>query len=127
MPGSLNFAVRFGLEPRRQSYQRRQEDALRILIMGDFSGSNKAPERPVELSQRSLMAVDIDSFEEVLARLAPQLTLSLGDPGGEVKLLFRQLEDFHPDALYQRLDLFRTFRELRQRLQHPATFTAAAA
>ena len=127
MPGSLNFAVRFGPGPRRQSYQRRQEDALRILIMGDFSGSNKAPARPVDLSQRSLMAVDIDSFEEVLARLAPQLTLSLGDPGGEVKLSFTQLEDFHPDALYQRLDLFRTFRELRQRLQYPATFTAAAA
>lgn len=56
MPGSLNFAVRFSPTPGGQARQRRQEEALRILIMGDFSGSNKAPERPGDLSQRSLMA-----------------------------------------------------------------------
>ena len=40
---------------------------------------------------------------------------------------FAQLEDFHPDELYQNLGLFQALRELRARLMDPTTLPQAAA
>jgi type VI secretion system protein ImpC len=39
---------------------------------------------------------------------------------------FSQLDDFHPDKLYQNLGLFQGLRELRARLMDPTTFPQAA-
>ena len=97
---------------------------LRILVLGDFGGtaaSSTGAERQ-EIVKRSLAAVDIDNFDQVLARHAPTLCLS----SGEV-VVFKSLDDFHPDRLVERLDLFQSLRELRRRLRDPATFPAAAA
>jgi type VI secretion system protein ImpC len=44
-----------------------------------------------------------------------------------VSISFDGYEDLHPDHLYRRLDLFRSMREMRERLQNPATFAEAAA
>jgi type VI secretion system protein ImpC len=40
---------------------------------------------------------------------------------------FNQLDDFHPDALYQRLEVFRALRRTRARLLNPASFAQAVA
>ncbi len=41
-------------------------------------------------------------------------------------LRFSELDDFHPDRLFERAEIFRRLREVRLRLQDPATFAAAA-
>ena len=41
-------------------------------------------------------------------------------------LVFSELDDFHPDRLFQRSQLFLRLREVRRRLQDPDTFAAAA-
>src|ERR1039457_2136004 len=90
------------------------ETPFRILLLGDFSGRAAQAEKsskgwkPVE--------IDRDNFEEVLARVAP----------GFSGMHFRELDDFHPDRIYQQSKLFQGLREVRRKLEAPATFAEAA-
>src|ERR1035437_10319696 len=65
------------------------ETPFRILLLGDFSG------RAAQAAQSSTRwhpgEIDRDNFEEVLARIAP----------GFSGMHFRELDDFHPDRIYQ--------------------------
>jgi type VI secretion system protein ImpC len=86
---------------------------FRILLLGDFSG-RAAPRasakwKPVE--------IDRDNFEEVLARVAPAFS----------GMHFREMDDFHPDRIYEDSNLFQAVREVRRKLEKPATFAEAAA
>lgn len=78
---------------------------MRLLVLGDFSGK-PLPERP-PLESRPTQRVDIDNIDDVMRRLAPRLTVLSGE------IQFQQLDDFHPDALYARLDLFKALRQTR--------------
>ncbi len=79
------------------------------------------------LQGRKPILVDRDNFENVMARLAPELHLPLGGPDGpRIPVRFRELDDFHPDHLYERLKIFQALRETRERLNDRSTFDAAA-
>jgi len=104
MPGRLEFEFNLSRPAARNASQRRQEP-MRLLLMGDFSG-RAAAERPA-LATRPTHRVDLDNLDAVMKRLAPRLSLAAGE------LRFERLEDFHPDALHERLDLFRALREAR--------------
>ncbi len=93
------------------------ETPFRILVAGDFSGGAGASRRTVE--------IDRDNFDEVMARVAPELKLPFGS--GEVTLKFRELDDFHPDRLFQNLEPFRKLRELRQGMEDGSIQPKAAA
>jgi type VI secretion system protein ImpC len=129
MPGRMKFDFKLGQPQARQSARHRSDRPMRILLMGDFSGRHsRDAETPGDLASRAPVAVDIDSFDRALFRLAPRLELSPSAAGGiALAVEFRQLEDFHPDHLYTHLNLFQALREARARLQDPSTFAAAAA
>lgn len=96
-----------------------RDDPFHIALVGDFSGragreSDRATGRPV--------TVDRDDLDDVLAALAPRLALTLDD-GTVVDLAFAELDDFHPDRLFDRAPFFRALRESRRRLADPGTFT----
>lgn len=95
---------------------REPETPMRLLLVGDFSG-RPADERPA-LATRPTQRVDLDELERVMARLAPRITT----PACVVEP--RSLEDFHPDALFEKLDLFRALRDART--QPPPASTAGA-
>jgi type VI secretion system protein ImpC len=105
----------------------RPEEPFRVAVLGNFRGRG---ERDVDatstLLQRSPVAVDRDNFDEVLAHFAPELTISLSETGPELSIRFQELDDFHPDRLFENLPLFRSLRETRRRLSDPATFREAA-
>ena len=103
MPGRLEFEFS-ALPPAARP--RSPRTALRLLLVGDFSGQPAAERRP--LADRPTHRVDIDNLDSVLARLAPRLHGAAGTVD------FEQLEDFHPDALYTRLDLFQALRDARR-------------
>jgi type VI secretion system protein ImpC len=130
MPQRLQFDFTFSKDQEDVSARQRTNGAMRILIMGDFSGRNNRGlhESGDKLASRSIVPVDFDNFNDTMARLAPQLCLPIGEtaePGMSIQ--FAQLDDFHPDVLYRNLELFRALRELRTRLMDPASFPQAAA
>jgi type VI secretion system protein ImpC len=128
MPGRMEF--QFDLPTSAPSPARRDADApLRLLIMADLSGRGlrEASAEPLDLASRPLPSIDVDHFDAVLARFEPALSLPLGMDGALLPIQFGQIDDFHPDALYQRLALFQALRQHRARLCDPASFTEAVA
>jgi type VI secretion system protein ImpC len=99
MPERLKFDLGFGRPGRRRD----DSEPMRLLVLGDFRGRAERP----PLSSRPTQQVDVDSLDDVMQRLGPRLTLPAGD------LQFRQIDDFHPDRLYERLELFQGLREKR--------------
>lgn len=99
-----------------------------IAVLGDFSGRfNGSATDNKPLSKRKLIAVDRDNFDEVLAEFKLSFTIS---PGAESSSHFTidiaELDDFHPDALYEKLAVFSKLRSIRRRLQNKTSFDAAA-
>jgi type VI secretion system protein ImpC len=97
-----------------------------IAIVGDFSGrANRGICDAKTIGKRRALLVDRDNFDEVLARVGAVIELPMGD-GSSLKLKFSELEDFHPDRIFQRIEVFGKLRSLRGRLADPATFQKAA-
>jgi type VI secretion system protein ImpC len=92
--------IELDVETRRKTAIASSEVASFYLILGDFGGRSGGP-----------AAVDRDNLDGVLARQAINLA---GSP-------IREIEDFHPDRLYQRLEVFHDLRE------DPAEETPASA
>ncbi len=107
--------------------QTRPNTPFCIAILGDFSGrTNRAQHEPETLSSRRLIEIDRDNFEEVMARLNISLNLAFSDDEG-IQLAIKELDDFHPDELYEKLDSFSRLRSLRRRLKNNNSFAEAAA
>ncbi len=101
MPERLEFDVGFG----RVGHPRDDSQPMRLVVLGDFSGEAAAARPP--LASRPTQRVDVDTLEDVMKRLGPRLSA----PAGEIR--FAQIDDFHPDRLYARLDLFQALRRAR--------------
>jgi type VI secretion system ImpC/EvpB family protein len=101
MAARLEFDVGFGLARRR----REESVPMRLLVLGDFSGT-PVSERPPLASRRTLR-VDVDSLDDVIGRLRPKLSLSAGE------ITFARIADFHPDQLAARLEVFKALGEKR--------------
>jgi len=106
----------------------RRSSAMRILVLGDFTGRSEvdSDRQVAPLAKRAVSPVDVDNFEQLLRNLSPRLGVALSDAGGSVALEFRSLDDFHPDSLYRRVPLFAPLRRMRERLLDPAEFVEAA-
>jgi type VI secretion system protein ImpC len=111
----------------RSAPQPLDEQPFRIALVGDWRGrgSRGANESAAKIAARQPHSVDRDDLDEVLGDLAPELALRLAD-GGALAIRFTSLDDFHPDQLYARLPIFQALRDLRERLQDPRQFDAAA-
>jgi type VI secretion system protein ImpC len=117
-PTSTLAAVEIDLEPEASEARISldPQEPFRLLVAGDFSGGAGKNRRPIP--------VDRDNFDEVLALFAPQLRIDAGGPS--VAVSFRELEDFHPDRLLERVESFQGLLNLRSRVSDPAAFRAAA-
>lgn len=92
-----------------------------ILALGNWSGD--AERR--DFSARSPIEIDRDNFDEVIARLKTTVLLDFED-GSEIALEFSSLDDFHPDEIFRRVDMFEQLRSLRKRLNSSDSFNDAA-
>jgi type VI secretion system protein ImpC len=104
-----------------------EERAFCIAVLGDFSGRGSRGADRAGAPDPVALPIDRDDFDAVLARVAPTLHLQPRGADAPIELRFGELDDFHPDGLFERLPLFRELRELRARLADPATFRRAAA
>ena len=114
--------VNITYKPATGDRQSEVELPLKMLFIGDYTGH--ADERPLE--ERRPVSIDKDNFQQVLGE--HNLTLDLGvsnalvedkDAGDlAVKLRFKKLADFGPDAVAEQVP------ELRQLLELRAALTA---
>jgi len=91
-------------------------------VLGDFTGQ-PAPDKPQpRLKDRKFINVDLDSFDEVMAGMAPRVSYRvknrLSPEGGEfaVDLRFNKLDDFRPESVVQQVEPLRKLLEARSKL-----------
>jgi type VI secretion system protein ImpC len=116
--------------PTAEATPRREDTPMRVALLGDFSGRRHrtGPQSAGRLADRRPVQVDRDNFDQVLSRLGVTLALPLaGSTDTSVTLRFAELDDFHPDRLFQNVPAFQALRELRADLRNPSTFAKAAA
>ena len=121
----MNFEFTFGKA--QPTTPPTPETPFRILIIGDLDGrTSRNLAQP--LADRQPVPVDVDNYESFLKRLRAEVQLGLPGPApAPIRIAVSGLDDFHPDRLFERMDLFDALRRTRQRLLDPATFASAAA
>ena len=122
--GRFEVGLAAGSQPEDESAE--SESPMRILILGDFSAHQSRERQRPGLAERRPIVVDRDNLDQVMAKVGVELHFSANTCGDGLTIGFRELEDFHPDRLYQRVELFQALRDLRSRLSDPSTFTAAS-
>jgi len=106
--------------------QKKQGDApLCISILGNFSGRQKIQDSE-SIEQRTFKEIDRFDYDDVLADYNINLHLAMQGDGNVIEVPITKHKDFHPDQLYENVDVFSKLRDLRQRLQNNATFDDAA-
>ncbi|MFT7639184.1 MAG: type VI secretion system protein ImpC, partial [Pirellulaceae bacterium] len=115
--GGFQFGTSIeGEEPRSPG------DPFRILLIGDFSGDNSQ-----EISSLQPKQVDRDTCDILLAAMAPRIDKLLSSiDGSPISFCPTSLDDFHPDQLFESLEVFAEMRKLRRQLKNPNLFAAAA-
>ena len=89
-------------------------------VMGDYSGDN-ADKKP--LKDRKFSQIDRDNFNEVMGNVAPQVNLkvenTLADDGSEISvdLGFKNMEDFEPQNIVEKVDPLKKLMETRNKLR----------
>lgn len=100
--------------------------SFRIAVLGDFSGrANRGElETGQALATRKPIKIDCDNVDDVIERLGIKIALPFGDTSLEIEIT--NLDDLHPDRLYEKLPIFSELSSLRARLKSNATFAQAA-
>lgn len=89
-------------------------------VLGDFGSDPEAEKK--RLKDRNFVNVDASNFDEVLGGVAPvaqfRVPNQLGKDGGEfgVRLQFREMADFRPEAVVQQVAPLKGLLEARTRL-----------
>lgn len=126
--GELDFKIVASMEHTRKKPD--PQTPFRILIMGDFSGrgNRRIWENTRPSADWRLHEVDRDNIDEVLARLRPEIRLSIpGTDLSNISIRLRELDDFHPDHMYDRLEVFEALRGARTKIKDPEFSAAIAA
>ena len=113
-------------EPRRAALD--TDSPFRILVLGDFSGRESRGLRdPGDLGfDRRPVRVDRDNLNDVVEGMGVETRLDLVEGASHIRLLFRQLQDFHPDRIFEQTPAFSRFFRTRLALQRPETFEEGA-
>jgi len=115
--GGINMGT--SVQDTQQQKKTQTRNPFHALVMANFSGDR------VFSNNLKPLQVDRDNFDEILTKTQPVLKLEIENKN-TIDLNFKELEDFEPDALYERLDIFAQLRSLRRRLANQSTFSEAA-
>ena len=90
-------------------------------VMGDYSGDNT--ENKKALKDRKFSQIDRDNFNEVMNNVAPKIsmkvenTLESDDTQMSVDLDFKNMEDFEPQNIVEKVDPLKKLMETRNKLR----------
>ncbi len=112
----------------RPDPERLKRTRFRIAIFGDFSG--RAARGQIEtgdaLAARKSIILDPDTVEEVIEGFATDLVLPIGKDGAGIEVKLKELDDLHPDELYEKVELFDGLSGLKSQLSAGGTADHAA-
>ncbi|HLW76594.1 MAG TPA: type VI secretion system contractile sheath small subunit, partial [Bryobacteraceae bacterium] len=92
--------------------ERSEDEPFRIAVIGDFSG--RAGREADARGPVKAIEIDPENFEAVMQRMNVRAAVTAG--GVNLELTFRELDDFHPDAIYRGQALFRVLEEAKKEL-----------
>ena len=90
-------------------------------VMGDYSGDNVDNKKP--LKDRKFSQIDRDNFNEVMANVSPEISMkvenTLEDDGSEISvdLAFKNMEDFEPHRIVDKVEPLKKLLETRNKLR----------
>ena len=125
--GELDFKIVASMEETNGVPE--PETPFRILILGDFSGRGhrEISASGADLPSRRAMEVDWDNLDDVMAGIKPEVRLPLTDSANDaVTIRLAELDDFHPDRLFEQHEIFEAIRKVRRMLDNTRTFEEAA-
>jgi type VI secretion system protein ImpC len=95
-----------------------------VALLGDFAARSARGEvgDSSAVSARVPLQIDRDDLDAVVARIRPTLEIALPDSANKVPLSFAELEDFHPDRLFDQVALFGDLRAMRDEIADPGRF-----
>jgi type VI secretion system protein ImpC len=98
---------------------------FRLAVLGDFAAAaNKGRlETGDTLARRKPLRVDVDNIDQVIERL--KITMSLPLAEGAVEFPITCMDDFHPDQIYEKVELFSSMADTRRKLASKSSFAAA--
>lgn len=112
--------------PKSNAPETQADSPFCITIMGDFSGKlNHSESQAGQQPKARLIEIDRDNFEDVMAGFKINLSLNLSD-NENIHVEIKELDDFHPDELYDKLESFSKLRSLHRRLKSKSSFAQAA-
>lgn len=121
--GNAEIDVETEARPLRREVE--PDSPFKVLLLGNFSGRKKGIAASVK--QARPIRLDRDNFAEVMGIMQAGVEIPMISGEGTSQIYpVRELDDFHPDQLYQKLPLFQALRELRRELQSPSNFPSAA-
>jgi type VI secretion system ImpC/EvpB family protein/type VI secretion system ImpB/VipA family protein len=125
---SIDVSLSTSLKNNREKPQ--SDTPFKLVIMGDFGGrANRGEETDgSDIDQRKLFRVDRDNDEAVMEKMNVSVRLQTrGNTSPPVHLAFCEMDDFHPEQIYFRTDLFKSMKATRRRLMDADTFAETAA
>jgi hypothetical protein len=88
---------------------------FRIALMGDFSGRvNRGDQTPI--GERKPIKVDYDGLEDVLETMDITLRIPIAGGAGQVEVSIGEMDDFHPDQLFDKLEIIDELQGLARRV-----------
>ena len=98
----------------------KKELPLVVGLMADLSGKPLNP--PAKLTERRFVEIDRDNFNEIMAKIAPRLDMSVpdtlkGEGNLKVELNFTEFDHFHPEAIVSQVPRLARLLEARQQLR----------
>jgi type VI secretion system protein ImpC len=106
-----------------------EETPFRIGLIGDWSGriNRSLLASRTDLAASRPLVIDRDNLDRVMSKLGVKIHLPAASDGSlSLTIEFNELDDFHPDCLFQRLEIFERLRGSRSRLSNPKTFANEA-
>lgn len=102
-------------------------DPFYIAILGDFSGrTNNQSHDVTTLTKRSFREVNLDNIDVLIGEFEINLQLWLDDNCDEpIDIPIQSIEDFHPDQIFNNVEIFSRLQSLRDCLNNNKMFESA--
>jgi len=120
--GELDFKIVASVEETRGKPE--PETPFRIAILGDFSGRAHRGIVDTKIANRKPLLVDRDNINDVMKKLGVEINLQILKGFPPVNIKFSEMDDFHPDSLFEKLEIFEALRDTREGIKDPLLFAS---